>query len=34
MLENAGHYPLEQPGLDQMVDAVDRFCQARLAELR
>lgn len=26
MLENAGHFPLEQPGLDQMVDAVDRFC--------
>lgn len=26
VLENAGHYPLEQPGLDQMVDAVDRFC--------
>jgi alpha-beta hydrolase superfamily lysophospholipase len=26
MLENAGHYPLEQPGLDQMVDAVYDFC--------
>ncbi|MDO7867044.1 alpha/beta hydrolase [Nocardioides jiangxiensis] len=26
MLENAGHYPLEQPGLDQMVDAIDAFC--------
>ncbi|NMO01490.1 alpha/beta fold hydrolase [Gordonia sp. TBRC 11910] len=26
LLENAGHYPLEQPGLDQMVDAVDLFC--------
>lgn len=25
MLENAGHYPLEQPGLSQMVDAVDAF---------
>lgn len=25
MLENAGHYPLEQPGLDQMVEAVDGF---------
>ncbi len=25
MLENAGHYPLEQPGLAQMVDAIDRF---------
>lgn len=26
MLENAGHYPLEQPGLDQMVTAVESFC--------
>jgi alpha-beta hydrolase superfamily lysophospholipase len=26
MLENAGHYPLEQPGLDQMVAAVHDFC--------
>jgi len=26
MLENAGHYPLEQPGLNQMVDAVHSFC--------
>ncbi|MCF8610298.1 alpha/beta fold hydrolase [Gordonia sp. HY285] len=25
MLENAGHYPLEQPGLDQLVDAVADF---------
>jgi pimeloyl-ACP methyl ester carboxylesterase len=25
MLENAGHYPLEQPGLSQMVDAIDGF---------
>jgi alpha-beta hydrolase superfamily lysophospholipase len=25
MLENAGHYPLEQPGLSQMVDAIDHF---------
>lgn len=25
MLENAGHYPLEQPGLSQMVDAIDTF---------
>ena len=25
LLENAGHYPLEQPGLDQMVDAVASF---------
>jgi alpha-beta hydrolase superfamily lysophospholipase len=29
MLENAGHYPLEQPGLDQMVDAIDAFCTER-----
>jgi pimeloyl-ACP methyl ester carboxylesterase len=27
MLENAGHYPLEQPGLSQMVDAIDAFYQ-------
>lgn len=26
MLENAGHYPLEQPGLNQMVDAIHAFC--------
>ena len=26
MLENAGHYPLEQPGLDQMVEAIASFC--------
>lgn len=25
ILENAGHYPLEQPGLSQMVDAIDSF---------
>ena len=25
MLENAGHYPLEQPGLTQMCDAVVEF---------
>ncbi|MGS0893342.1 alpha/beta hydrolase [Burkholderia stagnalis] len=25
MLENAGHYPLEQPGLSQMVTAIDGF---------
>lgn len=25
MLENAGHYPLEQPGLSQMVDTIDHF---------
>ncbi len=26
MLENAGHYPLEQPGLDQMVASISNFC--------
>lgn len=31
MLENAGHYPLEQPGLDQMVEAIDAFCRERAA---
>jgi pimeloyl-ACP methyl ester carboxylesterase len=25
MLENAGHYPLEQPGLDQMHEAIISF---------
>lgn len=25
LLENAGHYPLEQPGLRQMEDAIDQF---------
>lgn len=29
MLENTGHYPLEQPGLDQMVEAVAKFCRDR-----
>lgn len=29
ILENAGHYPLEQPGLDQMVDAVADYCARR-----
>jgi hypothetical protein len=28
MLENAGHYPIEQPGLDQMVTAIQEFCTA------
>lgn len=27
MLERAGHYPLEEPGLSQMVDAIDGFYQ-------
>lgn len=31
MLDDAGHYPLEQPGLDQMVDAIAGFCAARVA---
>jgi alpha-beta hydrolase superfamily lysophospholipase len=26
MLQNAGHYPIEQPGLDQMVTAIQNFC--------
>lgn len=30
MLDNAGHYPLEQPGLDQMVKAVSGFCAERV----
>jgi pimeloyl-ACP methyl ester carboxylesterase len=25
MLDNAGHYPLEEPGLTQMQDAIDAF---------
>ncbi len=28
MLENAGHYPLEQPGLDQMIEAIDSFIKS------
>ncbi|MDR3659516.1 MAG: hypothetical protein P4L86_03720 [Mycobacterium sp.] len=28
VLDNAGHYPLEQPGLHQMVDAIDEFAKA------
>lgn len=31
MLQGAGHYPLEQPGLDQMVVAVREFCASRMA---
>ena len=27
MLDSAGHYPLEQPGLSQMVAAIDAFCR-------
>lgn len=33
MLDNAGHYPLEQPGLGQMVDAIDHFYQATVTGL-
>ncbi|MBZ5793455.1 hypothetical protein K8353_25330 [Burkholderia contaminans] len=32
MPENAGHYPLEQPGLSQMVDAIDAFYREVTAE--
>ena len=28
MLEKAGHYPIELPGLDQMVTAINEFCSA------
>lgn len=28
MLDNAGHYPLEQPGLDTMVESIDEFVAA------
>lgn len=28
ILKNAGHYPLEQPGLNQMVNAIDAFYKA------
>lgn len=31
MLQNAGHYPLEQLGLDQMVIAIDRFVKGIMA---
>ncbi|MFV0458801.1 MAG: alpha/beta hydrolase [Actinomycetales bacterium] len=30
MLEKGGHYPLEQPALDQMVDAIDSFVAERI----
>jgi len=33
MLENAGHYPLEQPGLDQMVATIAAFA-ARVGDAR
>jgi pimeloyl-ACP methyl ester carboxylesterase len=28
MLDNAGHYPIEQPGLKQMLDAIVSFAKA------
>jgi alpha-beta hydrolase superfamily lysophospholipase len=34
ILEGASHYPIEQPGLDQMVDAVEAFVRGQLAEDR
>lgn len=34
VLEGASHYPIEQPGLDQMVDAVEAFVRGQLAEDR
>jgi pimeloyl-ACP methyl ester carboxylesterase len=33
MLENAGHYPLEQPGLDQMHEAIISFLKGVEASL-
>jgi hypothetical protein len=29
MLTNAGHYPIEEPGLQQMQDAIAEFVTAR-----
>ncbi|WP_418057843.1 alpha/beta hydrolase [Pimelobacter simplex] len=29
LLDGAGHYPIEQPGLDQMVEAIAGFCAER-----
>jgi len=29
MLDGAGHYPIEEPGLTQMVDAIEHFCAER-----
>lgn len=34
LLENAGHYPLEQPGLSQMVGAIDAFYRDATARQR
>lgn len=33
MLENAGHYPLEEPGLSQLESAMVAFIQARLNDI-
>lgn len=30
LLENGGHYPIEQPALDQMVEAIDDFCAEQI----
>lgn len=30
MLENAGHYPMEEPGLTQMMEAIDSFIKANM----
>lgn len=34
MLDNAGHFPVEQPGLAQMHDAIVRFVETRLRQLQ
>ena len=34
LLENAGHYPLEQPGLAQMVEAIDSFYRQSIAKTK
>ncbi|WP_431036935.1 alpha/beta hydrolase [Pseudomonas yamanorum] len=31
-LTNAGHYPIEQPGLDEMVESIYSFCNSVLAD--
>jgi alpha-beta hydrolase superfamily lysophospholipase len=31
ILEGASHYPIEQPGLDQMVDAIEAFIHEQVA---
>jgi hypothetical protein len=27
LLDRAGHYPIEEPGLSQLHDAIARFCE-------